>query len=156
MKSLTPLLLVSLLLTACGSFKQPPSPIQSGHGGITRASAPQASRSGLIFREANRLAGEVEAGRMSRVEAADALNDYRLRVVGSNRVDDSTFATYRYLAVERDSNGMSAEESHARMEMRLREWQRKWGDMRNRPADPAFTNFLMQLFDLPPLQTSAP
>ncbi|TDR82233.1 hypothetical protein [Paludibacterium purpuratum] len=156
MKSPTILLLFSLSLAACGSFKQPPSPVQSGRGAAARAAAPQPARAGMIFREANRLADEVGQGRLTRVEAADQLNIYRLRVVGANRVDDSTFATYRYLAVQRDNNGMSAEESHSRMEMKLRDWQRKWPTLRNRPTDPAFTNFLMQLFDLPPLENPQP
>ncbi|MBV8049176.1 MAG: hypothetical protein JO171_18655 [Paludibacterium sp.] len=156
MKALTILLLTSLMLTGCGSFKQWPSPIFSGHGSAARPAAAQPSHVSLIFREANRLAGEVEAGRLSRTEAADQLNVYRVRVAGSNRVDDSTFATYRYLAISRDRNEMTAEESHARMEMKLRDWQRKWPALSNRPADPAFTNFLMQLFDLPPLQNPSP
>jgi len=103
----------------------------------------------MIFHEANRLAVLVEKGELTRVEAADELNGYRLRIVGSNRVDDATFATYRYLATMRDDGKMTAEESHARMERKLLEWQRRWPKLSSRPVDPAFTNFLMQLYDLP-------
>ena len=110
----------------------------------------------MIFREANRLAVLVEKGELTRVEAADELNGYRLRIVGSNRVDDSTFATYRYLATMRDGGKMSAEDTHARMERKLLEWQRRWPKLSSRPADPAFTNFLMQLYDLPQLGGTRP
>ncbi len=158
MRALTTLLLFSLLLSACGSLKQSAAPVQSGGRSATvRGSALQPpSRTPLIFREANRLAGEVEQGHLTRLEAADELNTFRVRVAGSNRIDDSTFATYRYLAAQRDSGRMTAEESHSRMEMKLRDWQRLWPGMRNRPVDPAFTNFLMQLFNLPLLDASRP
>lgn len=158
MKSLTIPLSLTLALAACGSFTQSPSPVLTGGATSSHAKAAPAApqRSKLIFAEANRLAAEIEAGRLSRLEAADQLDVYRLRVAGRNRVDDSTYATYRYLAAERDRNAISAEESHSRMEMKLRDWQRRWPGMQNRPADPAFTNFLMQLFDLPALQNPRP
>lgn len=148
MRPLILLFLCMLTLSACGSFRQASAPVQSGRGAT--ASAP--SRAGLVFREANRLAGQVEQGELTRLQAADQLNAYRLRVVGSNRVDDSTFATYRYLAGMRDSGQMTSEETHSRMELKLRDWQRRWPRLASRPADPAFTNFLMQLYGMPLLQ----
>jgi hypothetical protein len=151
MRLLILLCLSVLALSGCGVFKQPSASVQSGR---YATSAP--SRSGMIFHEASRLAGEVEKGSMTRVDAADQLNAYRLRIAGHNRVDDSTFATYRYLAAMRDSGAMSAEETHSRMELKLRDWQRRWPKLGNRPADPAFTNFLMQLFDMPPLGGARP
>lgn len=151
MRTLILLCLCVSTLSACGALRQGAAPVQSG-----RAAATAPSRAGLVFGEANRLAGLVEQGQLTRVQAADALNDYRLRVVGGNRVDDSTFATYRYLAGMRDSGRMSAEETHSRMELKLREWQRRWPRLANRPADPAFTNFLMQLYGMPLLGATRP
>lgn len=147
-------LLLAMLLAGCSVFHQAAAPV--GRGGAATAPTPAAYHAGLIFNEAHRLAGRVEQGELTRLQAADALNQYRLRLVGANRVDDSTFATYRHLAQKRDQGLMSAEESHARMEARLRDWQRRWPRLPRRPADPAFTNFLMQLYDLPYLTAVAP
>lgn len=105
----------------------------------------------LLLKEANRLAEEVKAGRLSRTAAADQLNSYRLRVAGPNLVDDNTFATYRYIAVERDAGRMSPTEAQDKMEAKLREWLRSWSKLRQKPADPAFTNFLLKVYRLPPL-----
>ncbi|WP_293813736.1 hypothetical protein [uncultured Aquitalea sp.] len=116
------------------------------------AQAPrQDSRADALVREATRLAGKVKAGELSRTAAADQLNLTRLKLVGPNLVDDNTFAMYRYLAVERDAGRLTQEESQARMEMRLREWMRRWPRMNPRPPEPVFTDFLLKVYGLPAL-----
>jgi len=116
----------------------------------TAVSAKQ-DRASQILIEANRLADRVKNGELTRLQAADQLNLVRLRLVGANQVDDSTFASYRYLAKQRDLGLLTQEQSHAKLETRLRDWQQRWPRMSKRPADPAFTNFLLRLYDLPPL-----
>ena len=145
-------------LTACGALKQPAAVVESGQPPTTnRSRAPvRVDKVNLLLREANRLADRVQTGELTRVAAADQLNAYRLRLVGANRVDDSTFATYRYLAHERDAGTMTQEETHAHMEIKLRDWQRLWPSLKKRPADPAFTNFLLRLYNMPPLGSAAP
>ena len=152
MKNLFPVLpLLAILLSGCSSFHQPGSLVPGGASSSPAVQQEQTSAR-QIFDEANRLAGLVQQGQLTKTAAANQLDTYRLALVGPNRVDDATFATYRYLAKMRDANKMTSEEAHARMEMKLREWQGLWAGMQHRPANPAFTNFLMQLFKLPMLQ----
>lgn len=109
------------------------------------------SKIDILRREASQLAAQVGRGTLSRTAAADQLNIVRLRVVGANLVDDNTFAMYRYLAVERDADRLTQDESQAKMEKRLHDWRKRWPKLRNPPADPAFTNFLLGVYGLPRL-----
>jgi hypothetical protein len=149
-KTIAVIALATLMLVGCGTLKQGAAFIQNGHGSAVPASG--MSKSNQLLKEANRLAEQVKQGQLSRLQAADELNILRLRLVGANRVDDSTFATYRFLVLKREAGTMSQEESHSRMEMKLRDWQRRWPALSKRPADPAFTNFLMQLYSMPALK----
>lgn len=148
MRSLFVPLLLAASLAGCSVFQQAAAPVNQAGAGPA-APAPAAYHAGLIFNEAHRLADRVARGELTRLQAADALNQYRLRLVGANRVDDSTFAAYRHLVQQRDQGLLSAEDSQARMAARLQFWQRRWPRLPRRPADPAFTNFLMQLYGLP-------
>lgn len=142
--------LLSVWLAGCASWQQPAAPVRSGRGTVTSSSTQDASTK--ILAEANRLAERVRRNELSRLEAADQLNIMRLRLVGANMVDDSTFSTYRLLVLRREEGVISQEESQSRMEMKLREWQRRWPRLARRPANPAFTNFLMQLYGMPLLK----
>jgi hypothetical protein len=137
------LVLLPVLLTACaglpGTAPRPAAPVH--HYG-----------SADILREANQLASQVKDGDLTRTQAADRLNRYRLSHIGHNSIDDTNFAWYRALAVERDRNQISQEESMTRICTRQMQWHRRWPQMENHPANPAFTNFLMEVCDLPPLQ----
>ncbi|MDN0082634.1 hypothetical protein QU487_07710 [Crenobacter sp. SG2305] len=146
MKRLIPLVVV-LALAGCANFKMPsyhpptrPAPVEH-----------PPSSSDLMLHEANRIAERVKAGELNRVQAADQLNAYRLRTVGHNAVDDDVFATYRQIAVQRDANQISQEEAQARMDAKLRETLRRWPKLKPKPANPAFTNFLLKVYGLPPL-----
>ena len=72
-------------------------------------------------------------------------------MVGANPVDDNTFAMYRYLTVEREAGRIDQDAFRAKMDERLREWMRRWPKLNPKPAEPAFTNFLLKLYGLPPL-----
>jgi hypothetical protein len=162
MKHLLFVVLATLLLSGCGAMKQPAAQVVPGPRNAPTAMRPPANaparvdKVNLLLIEANRLAGKVQADELTRTQAADQLNVFRLRLVGDNRVDDSTFSTYRYLAVQRDAGAMTQEEALSRMEMKLRDWRRIWPQLTKRPVDPAFTNFLMRLYDMPPLGKAAP
>lgn len=140
--------LVAATLSACTVVQLP---------GLGQPSAPASSPQAdadAILNEANRLALKVRDGELDKVEAADALNAFRLKRVGRNPVDDDTFATYRAVTVARESGRLSAQAAQARMRAKLAEWQRGWQSMPNRPRNPAFTNYLMRVFGLPPLGAS--
>ena len=150
MKKLVLPLVAAVALSACGVLPTLPEPgTPQPHRRPPPVAAP--TKVDLLLKEANRLAEEVKAGRLSRTAAADQLNAYRLRTAGPNLVDDNTFATYRYIAVERDAGRMNPAEAQDKMEVKLREWLRAWPKLRQKPADPAFTNFLLKVYRLPPL-----
>lgn len=143
---------LSLMLSACSLLQQPAAPQTGGRPVHPPVAQPVPdSKVDLLFKEANRLASKVKSGELNRVAAADQLNVYRLRLIGANLVDDNSFAMYRYLAVERDAGRLTQEESQARMEMRLREWMRRWPKLQPKPPVPVFTNFLLKLYGLPAL-----
>ncbi|WP_036666534.1 hypothetical protein [Paludibacterium yongneupense] len=141
-------LVLLLALCACAGNRPPPSAADSP----TRSVAQPLPKSTQLLKEANRLADQVKEGRLNRLEAADELNIFRLRLVGANAVDDASFATYRALAIARDAGSMTSEAAQARMQARLRDLQRRWPAMSRKPADPAFTNFLLNVYGMPVLE----
>lgn len=142
-------------LTACSALQQLGVPIHSGSGASSRPaqSVPPraAAKVDLLLAEANRLADKVKSGELTRTAAADQLNAARLRIAGSNAVDNDNFAVYRQLTAERDAGRIDSDAFRARLEAHLREWMRRWPKYAPKPADPAFTNFLLKLYGLPPL-----
>ncbi|AXK38003.1 hypothetical protein [Crenobacter cavernae] len=135
--------LVAAMLSGCSVMQVP------GFG--QPAGSSQMSDSDAILNEANRLALKVRNGEINKVEAADELDAFRIKRVGRNPVDDDTFATYRAGTVARESGKLGAQAAQARMRTKLVEWQRGWQSLSNRPRNPAFTNYLMRVFGLPPL-----
>lgn len=133
------ILLLSLaLLAACASL--PGTSASSGN-----AAAEQ------LMREAQQLAPRVSKGELSRVQVADRLDTLRQQQVGRNAVDDDVFRTYRRIAQQRDSGQIDSARAQKLMEDRLELWQRRWPALQDKPANPAFTQFLLKLYRLPPL-----
>lgn len=142
-------------LTACSALQQLGVPIHSGSGASSRpAQSAQPRAAGKVdqlLAEANRLADKVKSGELTRTAAADQLNAARLRIAGGNPVDNDNFAVYRQLTVERDAGRIDSDAFRAKLEAHLREWMRRWPKYSPKPADPAFSNFLLKLYGLPPL-----
>lgn len=105
-----------------------------------------------IRAEANRLGTQVRAGRMTKVQAAQHLNRFRLSLVGSNSVDDSVYEVYQRAAVDSQRGVIDSAQSKAYVENALRGWQQRWPNMRNKPNNPAFTNYLLEYMGMQPLQ----
>ncbi|MEO9386455.1 hypothetical protein [Chromobacterium phragmitis] len=142
-------------LTACSALQQLGAPIHSGAGGASRpaqSAPPRATgKVDLLLAEANRLADKVKSGELTRTAAADQLAAARLRIAGANAVDNDNFAVYRQLTADRDNGRIDSDAFRAKLEAHLREWMRRWPKYSPKPADPAFTNFLLKLYGLPPL-----
>jgi len=139
-------LLSAALLSGCAGF--PHFGVSTGQQARPKPlHQHRANDSAAILGEANRLATLVREGEMTRIEAADQLNRYRLARVGHNFVDDNTYATYRSLTVAREKNQITQDEFQSRMLDRLQEWQLRWPKLTQRPANPAFTNFLMDVYN---------
>lgn len=105
-----------------------------------------------IRAEANRLAAQVRSEKMTKVQAAQYLNRFRVNLVGHNSVDDSVYEVYQQAAVDSQRGNIDASQSRAYVENALRGWQQRWPNMQNKPTNPAFTNFLLELMNMQPLQ----
>lgn len=132
------LLMLSLLwLAGCASLPE------LGGGGHAAAD--------VLMREAQQLAPRVGKGELTRVQVADKLDALRQQQVGRNAVDDDVFRTYRRIAQQRDAGQIDSARAQKQMEDRLEMWQRRWPTLSDKPANPAFTQFLLKLYSLPPL-----
>ncbi|WP_434779492.1 prokaryotic membrane lipolipid attachment site family protein [Neisseria sp. Ec49-e6-T10] len=137
-------------LSGCAtSYK--PKDIKVDKTGATQSIQTYGESSHKILVEANRLANLVNTNSLTRVQAAQSLDRYRVELVGHNAVDDAVFSSYLRIAVDRQSGKISAEQSQTLMQQDLEKWQTRWVKLKHKPENPAFTNFLMQVFNLPPL-----
>lgn len=110
------------------------------------------TRQEALRQEAGYLAGLVKAHKITKAQAADRLNVKRIQLVGANPYDDEVFSYYRHLAEERDHNKISAAESQSLMKQKLEEVRARYRQSPAKPGQaPAFTNYMMSLYELPAL-----
>lgn len=110
------------------------------------------TRQDALRQEAGYLAGLVKTNKITKVQAADRLNTKRIELVGRNLYDDEVFAYYHHLAEERDHNRINQAESQSLMRKKLAEVRARYRqDPGKHGKIPVFTNFLMELYGLPPL-----
>lgn len=107
------------------------------------------TRQDALRQEAEYLAGLVKTHKITKVQAADRLDIKRIELVGRNPYDDEVFAYYRHLAGERDRKRIDQAESQSLMRKKLAEVRARYRQDPGKP--PVFTNFLMELYGLPPL-----
>lgn len=105
-----------------------------------------------IHAEADRLGKQVIDGNLTKVQAAQYLNRYRLALVGSNPVDDNVYEVYQRAAVDSQRGAIDPAQSKLLVENVLKGWHQRWNNMTVKPTNPAFTNFLMEVMDLEPLK----
>ena len=161
MKKHIPLLFSLVLLTGCSSIYIPKLvevPLRPTNVKTT----PDNQSSNLesthwvdvskIRDEATRLSYEVSQNKLTKVQAAQYLNRFRTRQVGRNTVDDSMYEVYLRSAVDSQRGEITTEQSKLYIQNALKGWQQRWPNMRSKPANPAFTNFLMEVMDMKPLQ----
>lgn len=164
MKKYLPLIVLTAALTGCNTVYVPTiaevpvrpinndsiSPIDTG--GAFRLSNSHHSDVAKIRFEATRLSDQVGKGQITKVQAAQYLNKYRLQLVGKNPVDDSVYEVYLRSAVDSQRGAITTEQSKLYIQNTLKGWQQRWPNMSNKPNNPAFTNFLMELMNMNPLQ----
>lgn len=102
--------------------------------------------------EATRLSYQVSQGQLTKAQAAQYLNRFRINLVGRNPVDDDMYEIYLRSAVDSQRGAISTEQSKLFIQNALRGWQQRWPNMQNKPNNPAFTNFLMEVMNMKPLQ----
>ena len=105
-----------------------------------------------ISDEATRLSCQVSIGKMTKVQAAQYLNNFRKRLVGRNAVDDSMYEIYLRSAVDSQRGEINTEQSKLYIQNALRGWQQRWKNMDVKPNNPAFTNFLLEVMKMQPLK----
>lgn len=144
--------LLSVALSACITVENPTVSTPSSARTPYALSPNHYSDVAKIRAEAQRLGTQVSSGKMTKVQAAQHLNRFRIQTVGRNSVDDSVYEVYQQAAVDSQRGAISTEQSRAYVENALRGWQQRWPAMRNKPANPAFTNFLLEHMRMQPLQ----
>lgn len=148
---------VSFALSACGVLEVP--------NAITGSTTSSTQNTSQVFRlanqhwsdvakiraEASRLGIQVQNGTLTKVQAAQLLNRFRLNLVGRNTIDDSVYEVYQQAAVDSQRGSITPAQSRAYVENALKGWQQRWPNMANRPDNPAFTNFLLEYMGMTPL-----
>ena len=162
MKKHTPLLFALVALAGCQSIYVPTLkevPVRPINVKVTEAPAASFRLASThwtdvskIRDEATRLSYQVSQGKMTKVQAAQYLNRYRIQLVGRNSVDDSMYEIYLRSAVDSQRGEITTEQSKLYIQNALRGWQQRWKSMGNKPTNPAFTNFLMEVMNMAPLQ----
>ncbi len=102
--------------------------------------------------EATRLSDQVKEGQLTKVQAAQYLNRFRIQLVGRNAVDDNVYEIYLRSAVDSQRGAITTDQSKQYIQNTLKGWQQRWPNMENKPTNPAFTNFLMEVMGLTPLK----
>ena len=161
MKKHIPLLISLAVLAGCNSLYVPQlvevplrptnvktTPTESGYN----LAASHWTDVSKIREEATRLSYEVSQGKLTKVQAAQYLNRYRIQQVGRNTIDDSVYEVYLRSAVDSQRGEITTAQSKLYIQNALRGWQQRWPNMKNKPNNPAFTNFLMEVMDMKPLQ----
>ena len=133
-------------LSACAVL--PTLPGTSGGVAVRPAVVSPSQR---LYEEAQALSARVAKGELSRVAVADQLGALRVQLVGRNAVDDDVFALYRQIAVRRDAGQIDGAKAQQLMQQRLQMWLERWPRLASKPAQPAFTSFMLKLYSLPAL-----
>ena len=90
---------------------------------------------------------------ITKVQAAQLLNQFRINNVGHNAIDDSVYETYLKSVVQSQAGKISSAQSKEQIQSALATWQIAWQSMgNNRPTNPAFTNFLLKTMGMKQLQ----
>ena len=105
-----------------------------------------------IHDEARRLSTQVSQGSLTKVQAAQYLNRFRIQQVGRNSVDDSMYEVICVLPLTANVVKFTTEQSKQYIQGALRGWQQRWKNMDTKPSNPAFTNFLMEVMGMQPLK----
>ena len=114
MKKALTLSLLAIALSACQSgFNSGRTPSSSVSAAGFRMKSSHYSDVAKIRAEANRLGTQVREGKLTKVQAAQHLNRFRLDLVGHNNVDDSVYEVYLRSAVDNQRGSITAQQKRA-------------------------------------------
>lgn len=161
MKKYFPLLCVMAVLSGCSSVYIPTLkevPIRPTNVDVDTSkaeyhlAASHWSDVSKIRDEATRLGYQVSQHKITKVQAAQYLNRFRVQLVGHNSVDDNMYDIYLRSAVDSQRGEISTDQSKMYIQNALKGWQQRWPNMNSKPSNPAFTNFLMEIMGMKPLR----
>ncbi|HFC8518683.1 prokaryotic membrane lipolipid attachment site family protein [Neisseria weaveri] len=160
MKKQIPLLILLAALAGCETVYLPTLkqvPVYQSGSQVEKPRAYRLSQThwadvSKIRDEATRLSYQVSQGEITKVQAAQYLNRFRIRLVGRNSVDDSMYEVYLRSAVDSQRGAITTAQSKLYIQNALKGWQQRWPNMSAKPSNPAFTNFLMEVMHMKPLQ----
>ena len=129
MKKHIPLLFVMAALSGCSSVYLPtlkevpvrPTNVETGSAQY-RLAANHWTDVSKIRDEATRLSYQVSQGKITKVQAAQYLNRYRIQLVGRNTVDDSMYEVYLRSAVDSQRGEITTEQSKLYIQNALKGW----------------------------------
>ncbi|MBP9527797.1 MAG: hypothetical protein KBE25_00875 [Laribacter sp.] len=147
------ILLLPFGLGACAGLNSSPAvPVIANTPVLQQPASQAASMQQAFLDEANAIADRVRAGKLTRLEAADALNRERLRLFGPNAIDDAVFTVYRQETAKLE-RGMTTQADLRRVLIGTIERARL--RYNNLPAgkrpNAGFTRFLIHIYDQAPL-----
>lgn len=149
---LSALLAVAVLSGCASSYPTFGTGTSQQQSGRFRLAADHWSDVAKIRNEATRLGYQISEGKLTKVQAAQYLDRYRKDLVGRNQIDDEMYTVYLRSAVESQRGEIDTARSKQQIQDALRGWQQRWPHMQNKPSNPAFTNFLMEVMGMRPLQ----
>ena len=96
-----------------------------------------------LLAAADQIADRLREGELTRLQAAEALNQQRLKIVGANPIDDEVFARYRELIAKVQAGRLSQTDLRQRLKQKLNSVNAQpWQTRQSTP--PLFTHFLLK------------
>lgn len=104
--------------------------------------------------QADVMVGMIRSGLITKTQAAQYLNKFRLELVGPNPVDDEAYEVYLTNTVRSQNGQITSQESKQNIQSALNRITQKWyATMGPKPTNnPAFTDFLLHSVGMPPLR----
>ena len=157
MKKYIPLLLACAALAGCTINTAPSfgavTTTESGNGKATyRLAGSHWTDVSKIRDEATRLNDQVGQNKITKVQAAQYLNRFRLKLVGSNPVDDSVYEIYLRSAVDSQRGAITSAQSKQYVQNALKGWQQRWPNMTQQTEQSCLHQLPDGLMNMQPLQ----
>lgn len=144
LSSLGTLLAFLLILSGCAGlpFGQGPAATTTPNA-TTDTSLQREKKQQQLLAAADQIADRLREGELTRLQAADALNRQRLKIVGANPIDDEVFARYRELIAKVQAGRLSQTDLRQRLKQKLDSLNAQpWQTRQSTP--PLFTHFLLK------------
>ena len=137
-------LTILVILSGCAGlpFGQGPSSMTTPNT-TTDTSLQREQKQQQLLAAADQIADRLREGELTRLQAAEALNQQRLKIVGANPIDDEVFARYHELIAKVQAGRLSQTDLRQRLKQKLDSVNAQpWQTRQSTP--PLFTHFLLK------------